>query len=161
MPTDGTGTAPARAVTGAHMKTHAARLGFPASRKGGKGRCHVAINSGNARPNDDEGGANSVQQYGNFPIRRGLGEIITGGVKAMNCPVCGANAEQIATTIDSVSINCPTCGEYDIARSVLAAEQLQRLEPQERRDALDKAKRSAEPGTRPMITTYLLTYLLA
>jgi predicted RNA-binding Zn-ribbon protein involved in translation (DUF1610 family) len=73
-----------------------------------------------------------------------------------NCPVCGTNAEQIATTMDSVSVNCPTCGEYDIARSVIAAEQLQRLEPDERTGALAMAKRSAEPGARPMITTYLL-----
>src|SRR5260370_24672236 len=33
----------------------------------------------------------------------------------MDCPICGANAEQIPTTIDDVSIVCPTCGEYDVA----------------------------------------------
>jgi uncharacterized Zn finger protein (UPF0148 family) len=74
----------------------------------------------------------------------------------MTCPVCGANTEQITGTIDGVSIVCPMCGEYDVSSSVLAAEQLQRLEPEERGDALNKAKHWARPGTRPMITTYLL-----
>jgi predicted RNA-binding Zn-ribbon protein involved in translation (DUF1610 family) len=54
---------------------------------------------------------------------------------SMNCPVCGADAEQLAATGDSVSINCPKCGEYDIAGSVLATEQLERLDPDERRGA--------------------------
>ena len=72
----------------------------------------------------------------------------------MNCPVCDANAEQIASTIHGMSIACPTCGEYDISSSVLA-EDWQRLEPEERCDALNKAKCSAQPGARPMITAYL------
>jgi hypothetical protein len=75
---------------------------------------------------------------------------------SINCPVCGADAEHLAATGDRVSINCSTCGEYDIAESVLATEQLKRLDPDERRGALDMARRSAQPGTRPMITTYLL-----
>jgi hypothetical protein len=74
----------------------------------------------------------------------------------MNCPVCGAKAEHITSTIDGVTVVCPVCGEYDIATSVLATEQLQRLEPNKRGDALIKAKRSAQPGDRPMITTNLL-----
>jgi hypothetical protein len=74
----------------------------------------------------------------------------------MNCPVCGANAEYIISTIDGVSIACPMCGEYDVASSVLATEQLQRLELEERSHALNKAKRCAQPGVRPMITTSLL-----
>jgi hypothetical protein len=75
----------------------------------------------------------------------------------MDCPICGANAEQIPTTIDDVSIACPTCGEYDVASTILAAGQLQKLEPEQRRDVLDQAKRSAAPGARPMITDYLLS----
>ena len=74
----------------------------------------------------------------------------------MNCPVCGANAEQVSTTIDSVSIRCPTCGEYDVESTVVATGQLQRLEPEQRRDVLDQAKRSAQPGARPLIRTLLL-----
>ena len=37
----------------------------------------------------------------------------------MDCPVCGADAEQIATTIDGMSIACPTCGKYEISNAVL------------------------------------------
>jgi hypothetical protein len=48
------------------------------------------------------------------------------------------------------------CGAYDISSSVLITEQWQRLEPEERCDVLDEAKRSAQPGARPMITTNLI-----
>src|SRR5712671_4971243 len=65
--------------------------------------------------------------------------------------------QQIATTIDDVSIVCPTCGEYDVASAVVATGHLQKLGPEQRRDALDQAKRSAHPGARPMITDYLLS----
>jgi predicted RNA-binding Zn-ribbon protein involved in translation (DUF1610 family) len=51
----------------------------------------------------------------------------------MDCPVCCTNAQQIATTIDRVSIVCPMCGGYDISRSVIATGQLQTLEPETRR----------------------------
>ncbi len=67
----------------------------------------------------------------------------------MNCRVCGANAEQIATTIDGATIVCPTCGEYDVTSSVIATGRLQALEPERRRDVLDKAKLSAQPGRSP------------
>ncbi len=74
----------------------------------------------------------------------------------VNCPVCGANAEQLTPMGDKRSINCPTCGEYDISESILAAEQWKGLGPDERRGALETAKRSADPDARPMITTDLL-----
>jgi hypothetical protein len=74
----------------------------------------------------------------------------------MDCPVCTANAEQIATTIEGMGIICPTCGEYDVSSSVLAAEDWQRLDPDERCDVLDDAKRSGQPGARPAITNDLL-----
>jgi hypothetical protein len=38
----------------------------------------------------------------------------------MDCPICTADAEQIATAIDGMGIICPTCGEYEYrARSLL------------------------------------------
>jgi hypothetical protein len=74
----------------------------------------------------------------------------------MNCPVCGANAEQIMSTRDGMSVVCPMCGEHDVAGSVIATEQLQRLEPDERDDVLNSAKRLAQPGARPMITANLI-----
>jgi hypothetical protein len=74
----------------------------------------------------------------------------------MKCFVCGANAERIAATIDAMSIVCPACGEYDVSSSAIATGQMEKLEPEQRRDALVQAKRSAQPDTRPMINTYLL-----
>jgi hypothetical protein len=74
----------------------------------------------------------------------------------MNCPICGASAERIASTIDRISVGCPMCGEFDVASSVVASGQLQRLPVEERADILDRAQRSAEPGARPVITPYLL-----
>jgi hypothetical protein len=74
----------------------------------------------------------------------------------MECPICGAIAKTIATTIGNVGIACPTCGEFDVASSVIAGGQLRGLAPEERADLLGRAQRSAEPGSRPMITPYLL-----
>jgi hypothetical protein len=74
----------------------------------------------------------------------------------MNCLVCGAKAELIDVTIHGVSIACPTCGEYDVSGSTIATGHMEMLKPEQRREALDEAKRSAQPGARPMITTYLL-----
>jgi predicted RNA-binding Zn-ribbon protein involved in translation (DUF1610 family) len=73
------------------------------------------------------------------------------GLDNMNCPLCSANARQIGITNDIASINCTVCGEYLIARSVLAKEQLQTLD-QERRGGLAMAKRSAQPVARLMVT---------
>jgi hypothetical protein len=74
----------------------------------------------------------------------------------MTCPVCGANTEQITSTIYGMNVVCPTCVEYGITGSVLSMDQWQRLESQERSDALNKAKASARPGACPMITSNLL-----
>ena len=74
----------------------------------------------------------------------------------MNCLICGADAEQIPTIVDVVSIVCPMCGEYDVSASVIASGQLRRLPLEERGDVLSKARRSAPPGARPVITPYLL-----
>ncbi len=74
----------------------------------------------------------------------------------MDCPICGAVAERIVPIIDRVSIACSMCGEFDVASTVFASGQLQGLTLEERADVLDKARRSAEPGARPMITPYLL-----
>ena len=74
----------------------------------------------------------------------------------MNCLVCGAKAELIDVTIDGVSIACPKCGEYAVSSADIATAQMERLEPEQRRAALDEAKRSAQPGALPTITTHLL-----
>jgi hypothetical protein len=74
----------------------------------------------------------------------------------VDCPVCGCRAEDIPNTFDGKSIRCANCGEYDIAGSVYDPGEFQRLEIEQRRAALEKAKRSAQQGKRPMITTYSL-----
>ena len=74
------------------------------------------------------------------------------GLDNMNCPLCSANARQIGITNDIASINCTVCGEYLIARSVLAKEQLQTLDQEERRGGLAMATRSAQLVARLMVT---------
>jgi predicted RNA-binding Zn-ribbon protein involved in translation (DUF1610 family) len=75
----------------------------------------------------------------------------------MTCAICGANAEQITSTVYGMKIVCPMCGEYGITRSVLGMEQWQSLASQERCEALNRAKASARPGACPMITTNLIS----
>jgi hypothetical protein len=91
--------------------------------------------------------------YGSRP-RAVVGDLraFTGGSQRsqdMDCLICGANAEQILTTIDDMTVVCPTCGEYDVESTVATTGLMQKLEPEQRRDVLDKAKRSAAPGATP------------
>jgi uncharacterized Zn finger protein (UPF0148 family) len=72
----------------------------------------------------------------------------------MSCPVCGTVICSALGTMDGITIVCPNCGEYDISNVVLASEQWQRLEPEERCDVLLEAKHSAQPGGCPVIATY-------
>jgi hypothetical protein len=69
--------------------------------------------------------------------------------------VCGADAEQILSGVGCIGIVCRGCGEY-VETAVITAGQWRILEPEQRRDILDKAKRSTQPGTRPLIRPYLL-----
>jgi hypothetical protein len=78
----------------------------------------------------------------------------------MACPICGVIAERIATTIEGVGIVCPMCRQFDIAISVIASGPLRGLALEERADVLGRARRSAEPGARPVITPYLLAQLV-
>jgi hypothetical protein len=74
----------------------------------------------------------------------------------MRCLVCGSDAEQILARIGSTGVVCAVCGIYDIENAVIAAGQLPGLEPEQRRSVLDRAKRSAPTGARPLIRPYLL-----
>jgi ribosome maturation protein Sdo1 len=74
----------------------------------------------------------------------------------MECPICGAIAERIAKIVEGMTIACPTCGEFEIASSVIASGQLQSLTLEERAEVLDRAQRSAQTGARPAITPYSL-----
>jgi hypothetical protein len=75
----------------------------------------------------------------------------------MKCLVCGADAERTPDGIGGTGIVCPVCGTYDIENAVIAAGQLRELVPEERSEILEKAKRSAQPGTRPLIRPFLLS----
>jgi hypothetical protein len=74
----------------------------------------------------------------------------------MQCRICDGLAEELPNTIDGMSIHCDRCGDYDISGSVADGDLLQPFDPEERRVALESAKRSAPQGKRPMITTYSL-----
>ena len=78
----------------------------------------------------------------------------------MDCPICGAIAEQFSTVPDRVGFDCPMCGDFEISRSVIAAGQLQKLTLEKRADVLAMARRSAD-GARPIITPYLLALVPA
>lgn len=75
----------------------------------------------------------------------------------MDCPVCGALAQDITVqTFDGKSIRCQSCGDYDIAGTVYDPGALSGLDQEQRLEALNKAKRFAATGKRPMITSYCL-----
>ena len=73
----------------------------------------------------------------------------------MDCPICETRAKEAnARTLDGITVQCPECGEYDIARTVYKTGMLARLDLDSRHDALEKVKREAKPGKRPMITSH-------
>jgi hypothetical protein len=74
----------------------------------------------------------------------------------MECAVCSADAKQIPSGVGRIGIVCRVCGEYDVETAVIATRQWRTAESEQRRDILEKAKRSAQPGTRPLIRPYLL-----
>ena len=74
----------------------------------------------------------------------------------MQCPICDGLADDLPNTIDGKSIHCSRCGDFDVSGSVYDAGMLQQLDPEERREVLENAKRSAAQGKRPMITTHSL-----
>ena len=72
----------------------------------------------------------------------------------MHCPICGGTADTDPTLGDSTTVHCPSCGEYEIVGTAIAI--LAYRTPSERALALDNAKRSAEPGKRPVIRGHSL-----
>ena len=73
----------------------------------------------------------------------------------MECPVCGASAEDITVqNFDGLSIRCEACGDYDISGTVWDPGLLLNLDPEGRARALIRAKETIPPGERPMIRTY-------
>ena len=73
----------------------------------------------------------------------------------MQCLICGAEAQDLTPgDLDGLMVRCKRCGEYEVAGSALNG--LLRLGFNERVDALKKAKKFAQPGARPAISTSCL-----
>jgi hypothetical protein len=73
----------------------------------------------------------------------------------MQCPVCGAIAENITRPdFDGLAVRCRNCKEFDVAGTALNG--LLRLDGAERAAALERARRFASVGVRPSITTTCL-----
>jgi hypothetical protein len=80
----------------------------------------------------------------------GLAGVTRKGNVVMFCEICkGPAVDRTPPGSDGVKINCPTCGNYAIAGSVL--NKFRELEIEERRRALQKAKTRTSLG-RPWIT---------
>ena len=68
----------------------------------------------------------------------------------MQCPVCGAVAENITKAgFDGLGVRCKNCGNFDVADAAL--NQLLRLQEPERVASLDKA-RQCTTGDAPTIS---------
>jgi hypothetical protein len=73
----------------------------------------------------------------------------------MDCPICGAVAENITSPgFDGLGVRCHNCKDFDVADAVL--NQLLRMDIEERTAALEKARRLAPPGERPVINSISL-----
>ena len=68
------------------------------------------------------------------------------------CPVCDAEAQDVTVgTFDGKTIKCAFCGEYDVSGTVFDTGSLELLDRNSRLSALERAKRAAPHGKRPMI----------
>ena len=73
----------------------------------------------------------------------------------MNCPICGAVAENITTPgFDGLGVRCHNCKDFDVADPVFNT--LLSIDFDERMAALEKAKRLAAAGERPVINSLSL-----
>jgi hypothetical protein len=72
----------------------------------------------------------------------------------MNCAICENPVEQLAKTFDGEGFRCVTCGEYGISGTLLGSERWEALGSGQRHQALASAKKQAEPGKLPKITSY-------
>lgn len=73
----------------------------------------------------------------------------------MNCGICGSEAKNItAKDFDGQHIRCLKCGDYQIAGSVYDIGKWDEMESEDRRTALEKAKRNVKPGHPPLISNY-------
>jgi ribosomal protein L37AE/L43A len=71
----------------------------------------------------------------------------------MECPVCNvpARVKKVERSGGCNEVSCPTCGEFDVSRSVLKAWKNNNTPKQERKAMLEKARKKAQ-GKKPRIT---------
>ncbi len=72
------------------------------------------------------------------------------------CPICDLPAKNVsAPDLDGIAVRCLKCGDYEISGTVIGA--VLRMDDQDgRSDVLEKAKRFAQAGVRPAITSRCL-----
>lgn len=73
----------------------------------------------------------------------------------VQCPVCGAVAENISPDFDGLAVRCHNCGEFNVDGTAL--NDLLRLDGAGRAAALEKAKLRNSAGSRPTIRTTCLS----
>ncbi len=71
-----------------------------------------------------------------------------------DCPICGAAAKEDDKVSVYRAFHCPSCGDFNISDTVYDTGMLQKLDPDQRRGVLEKAKRAAKQGDAPKITSY-------
>ena len=68
----------------------------------------------------------------------------------MDCPICGAVAQNISPTeFEGLVVVCRHCGTFEVSDEALNS--LIRLDFDGRKAELDKAKQTAPQGSRPVI----------
>jgi hypothetical protein len=74
----------------------------------------------------------------------------------VNCPICGALAENISRPdFDGLGVRCHNCGDFEVAGTVL--NHLLRMDVEGRTAALEKAKRITKAGVGPAINSFSLS----
>ncbi len=70
----------------------------------------------------------------------------------MQCPVCGAEAEDLSSgDFDGLVVGCKRCGDYAVGEPALNA--FLRLDFDDRVSLLEGAKSAAGQGSRPVIAS--------
>lgn len=73
----------------------------------------------------------------------------------MQCPVCGAEAEDLSSgEFDGLIVGCKRCGHFAVSDAVL--NDFLRLDFDQRVATLDRARKAAEPGSPPLVTVAAL-----
>ena len=73
-------------------------------------------------------------------------------MREITCPICNAEAQDITVeTFDGKTVSCAFCGDYDVSGTVFDTGMLEKLDRNSKLSVLERAKRAAPEGKRPMI----------